>query len=661
MVSCNKPVPLKIKTPVVNPVGGTYTQAQNVTITCETPSAEIRYTLDGSEPSTSSALYTGAINITSSATLTAKAFKTGWTDSDSVSHVYDITGKVKTPVVNPVGGTYTQAQNVTITCGTPGAQIRYTLDETEPSTSSALYTGAINITSSATLTAKAFKTGWTDSDAVSHVYDITGKVTTPVVNPVGGTYTDAQNVTITCETPGAEIRYTLDGSEPSTSSTLYTGAINLSSSITLKVRAFKSGWVESDIVTQTYIFSVALTLSKCFGGTYNDYLNSIVQTSDGGYMAVGDMNSTDGDFSANHGEYDGWIIKVDSNGNKLWLKCFGGTSTDLLRSIIQTSDGGYIAGGYTRSVDGDISGSRYSLDGWIIKLDSNGNKLWSKCFGGNGNDYLNSIIQTADGGYIAAGETLSNDGDFSEHHGGYTDGWIIKFDSNGNREWSKCFGGSDDDSLKGIIQLSDGGYIAVGNTMSIDGDFSEHHGGRTDGWIIKVSSAGNREWSKCFGGNGNDYLNNITQTSDGGYIAVGETSSTDGEFSGNHSTKTDGWIIKINATDNKVWSKCFGGTDYDSLTDILQTIDGGYMAAGYAKSTNGDVPLSHGDYNGWIIKVSSTGNREWSKCFGGSSIEYLYKLLQADNGFCAVGYTQSNDGDVPGNHGNKDGWIIKIQ
>ena len=423
-----------------------------------------------------------------------------------------------------------------------------------------------------------------------------------MVNPVGGTYTDAQNVTITCETPGAEIRYTLDGSEPSTSSTLYTGAINLSSSITLKVRAFKSGWVESDIVTQTYIFSVALTLSKCFGGTYNDYLNSIVQTSDGGYMAVGDMNSTDGDFSANHGEYDGWIIKLDSNGNKLWLKCFGGTSTDLLRSIIQTSDGGYIAGGYTRSVDGDISGSRYSLDGWIIKLDSNGNKLWSKCFGGNGNDYLNSIIQTADGGYIAAGETLSN-----------------------------------------------------------DGDFSEHHGGRTDGWIIKVSSAGNREWSKCFGGNGNDYLNNITQTSDGGYIAVGETSSTDGEFSGNHSTKTDGWIIKINATDNKVWSKCFGGTDYDSLTDILQTIDGGYMAAGYAKSTNGDVPLSHGDYNGWIIKVSSTGNREWSKCFGGSSIEYLYKLLQADNGFCAVGYTQSNDGDVPGNHGNKDGWIIKIQ
>ena len=569
--------------------------------------------------------------------------------------------KIKTPVVNPVGGTYTQAQNVTITCGTPGAQIRYTLDETEPSTSSALYTGAINITSSATLTAKAFKTGWTDSDSVSHVYDITGKVTTPVVNPVGGTYTDAQNVTITCETPGAEIRYTLDGSEPSTSSTLYTGAINLSSSITLKVRAFKSGWVESDIVTQTYIFSVALTLSKCFGGTYNDYLNSIVQTSDGGYMAVGDMNSTDGDFSANHGEYDGWIIKLDSNGNKLWLKCFGGTSTDLLRSIIQTSDGGYIAGGYTRSVDGDISGSRYSLDGWIIKLDSNGNKLWSKCFGGNGNDYLNSIIQTADGGYIAAGETLSNDGDFSEHHGGYTDGWIIKFDSNGNREWSKCFGGSDDDSLKGIIQLSDGGYIAVGNTMSIDGDFSEHHGGRTDGWIIKVSSAGNREWSKCFGGNGNDYLNNITQTSDGGYIAVGETSSTDGEFSGNHSAKTDGWIIKINATDNKVWSKCFGGTDYDSLTDILQTIDGGYMAAGYAKSTNGDVPLSHGDYNGWIIKVSSTGNREWSKCFGGSSIEYLYKLLQADNGFCAVGYTQSNDGDVPGNHGNKDGWIIKIQ
>jgi|GEM_PF-2495780 len=570
--------------------------------------------------------------------------------------------KVKTPVVTPVGGVYTTAQNVSITCETPGAEIRYTLDGSQPSLSSTLYTGAINISSSATLTVKAFKAGWTDSDTVSQAYNITEKVQSPVITPAGGTYTTAQTVSITCATPDAQIRYTLDETEPSTSSSLYTGAINISSSKILKARAFKHGWVESDIVTQTYTFSVSLALSKCFGGIYNDYLNSIIQTSDGGYMAVGDMNSTDGDFSANHGDYDGWIIKVDSNGNKLWIKCFGGNSTDLLRSIIQTSDGGCIAVGYTKSSDGDLSGSRDSLDGWIIKLDSNGNKLWSNCFGGSGNDYLNIIVQTADGGYIAAGETLSSDGDFSEHHGGYTDGWIIKLDSNGNKLWSKCFGGSDDDSLKGIIQLSDGGYIAIGSTMSTNGEFSEHNGGRTDGWIIKVSSAGNKLWSKCFGGNGNDYLSNITQTSDGGYIAAGETSSTDGDFSGNHSGKTDGCMIKFDAADNKVWSKCFGGTDYDSLTDIIQTIDGGYMASGYAKSNDGDVSDSHGDYDGWIIKVNSSGNKEWSKCFGGSNIDYLYKLLQtSDNGFCTVGYTKSNDGDVSGYHSNRDGWILKLE
>jgi len=194
------------------------------------------------------------------------------------------------------------------------------------------------------------------------------KIKTPVVNPVGGTYTQAQNVTITCETPSAEIRYTLDGSEPSKSSTLYNGTINITSSATLTAKAFKTGWTDSDAVTNNYKLLFQLILTKCIGGAENDKLISIIQTSDGGYVAVGVTESNNGDISDNHGSKDGWIIKINEVGNKVWSKCFGGNSLDSLWDLIQITDGGYIAVGLTGSTDGDTSGNHGKDDGWIIKL-----------------------------------------------------------------------------------------------------------------------------------------------------------------------------------------------------------------------------------------------------------------------------------------------------
>ena len=657
LVSCIKPVPLKVKTPVISPAGGTYTQAQNVTITCEIPDTEIRYTLDGSEPSKSSTLYTGVVNISSSATLTAKAFKPNWTDSDTVSQTYTITGKVTTPVVNPVGGTYTQTQNVTITCVTPGAEIRYTLDETEPSTSSTLYTGAINISSSATLTAKAYKPNWTDSDTVSQAYTL--KVQSPVMNPVGGTYTDAQNVTITCETSGAEIRYTLDGSEPSTSSTLYTGAINIPSSKTLKAKAFKLNWTDSDTVSQAYIFLMQLKLSKCFGGTGTDYLNNVIQTNDGGYLAVGYTNSNNGDIPVNHGQYDGWITKVDSNGNKVWSKTFGGSDYDCFYSIIQTSDGGYLAVGHTLSFDGDISGNYAGSDGWIIKIDSNGNIEWSICFGGSKSDFLYSVIQTSDGGYLAVGYTSSNDGDISDNHGAL-DGWLIKIDANGNTEWSKCFGGSNIESFYNIIQTSDGGYLAVGYTDSNDGDISGNHGGH-DGWMLKINETGNKVWSKCFGGSNNDIFYSAIQTSYNGYIGVGETFSQNGDISNNHGY-IDGWILKVDATGNKQSSNCFGGSSNDTLKSIIINSENEYVAVGSTNSNVGDISDNHGYIDGWMLKVDATVTKLESKCLGGTGLDRLDNIiLSTDGSYITVGHAASNDGDISGNHGDSDGWIVKIK
>jgi Tfp pilus assembly protein PilV len=653
---------------MVSPVGGTYTTAQNVSITCATPNAEIRYTLDGSEPLKSSTLYTGAINISSSATLTAKAFKSGWTDSNMVTQSYTITGKVTTPVISPVGGTYTTAQNVSITCATPDAEIRYTLDETEPSTSSTLYTGAINISSSKTLKAKAFKPTWTDSDTVSQAYTL--KVQSPVMDPVGGTYTDAQNVTITCATSGAEIRYTLDGSEPSKSSTLYTGAINISSSKILKAKAFKPTWTDSDTVSQTYTLKVQSPVMNPAGGTYTDVQNVTItcETSDAeirytldgsepsksSILYTGTINISDPTTIKAKAFKPGWTDSdTVSHVYKFILKmrlskCFGGTDYDYLCNVIQTNDGKYLAVGYTNSKNGDVSSNHGKRDGWLIKVDSNGNTIWSKAFGGTGNDYLCNVRQTDDNGYVAVGYTTSNDGDISGNHGN-GDGWIVKVDSNGNTIWSKAFGGFGAEKLNSVYQTSDGGYIAVGYTLS------------NDGWVIKVDSSGNLLWSKAFGGSSSDILYNVIQTDDGGYIAVGNTYSNNGDISGNHGGY-EGWIIKVDSSGNLLWSKVFGGTSAEQLNSIYQSDDGGYIAVGYAYSNDGDISGNHGNGDGWILKVDETGNKEWSEVFGGTNYDSFDSIIKTSNGeYITVGYTESNDGDVSGNHGNGDGWIVKFK
>jgi len=248
-----------------------------------------------------------------------------------------------------------------------------------------------------------------------------------VVTPVGGTYIQAQNVTITCETAEAQIRYTLDGSEPSTSSSLYTGAINISSSATLTAKAFKEGLDDSETVTHKYDLSFQLKLSKTFGGSDYDCLLNTIQTSDGGYIAVGSTRSNDGDISGNHGNEDGWIIKINSTGQKVWAETYGESGKDYLTDVIQTSDGNYMASGYTLSIDGIFSDNHGGQDAWIVKIDSTGNKTWSKCFGGSDEDRFKSIIKTNDNGYMAVGNTKSTDGDVSDYHNN-NDGWILKLE-----------------------------------------------------------------------------------------------------------------------------------------------------------------------------------------------------------------------------------------
>jgi hypothetical protein len=407
-----------------------------------------------------------------------------------------------------------------------------------------------------------------------------------------------------------------------------------------------------------FISKNLISWQKSFGGTENEEAYSIRQTTDGGYIFVGGSYSNDGDVSGNHGSGDYWIVKITSTGEIEWQKSLGGSRYERIHSIQQTIDGGYIIAGYSKSDDGEVSKNNGKRDYWIVKLTSTGEIKWQKSFGGSNDDEANSIQQTTDGGYIIAGSSKSNNGDVSGNHGGY-DYWIIKLTSSGEFEWQKSLGGSDWEEAQSILQTTDEGYIIAGYSDSNDGDVSGNHGAG-DYWIVKLTSTGEIEWQKSLGGSSADEANSIQQTTDGGYIIAGSSKSNNGDVSGNHGDY-DYWIVKVTPTGEIEWQKSLGGSSWDKAQSIQQTIDGGYIIAGYSDSNDGNVSENHGDNDYWIVKVTSTGEIEWQKSLGGSGIDLANSILQTtDEGYIIAGYSVSNDDDVSGNHGAGDCWIVKI-
>jgi hypothetical protein len=398
---------------------------------------------------------------------------------------------------------------------------------------------------------------------------------------------------------------------------------------------------------------------KCYGGSEYDYVYSIQQTTDGGYLVAGNTESNDGDVTGNHGSTDYWIININQYGEMQWQKCYGGGAGDFVRSFQQTTDGGCVIAGTTSSNDGNVTGNHGSSDYWIVKLDQYGELQWQKCFGGSNWDEAHSIQQTTDSGYVIAGTTSSNDGDVTGNHGS-SDYWIVKLDQYGELQWQKCFGGSNIEGECFIQQTTDGDYLVAGNTESNDGDVTGNHGS-TDYWIINIDQYGEMQWQKCYGGGAGDFIRSFQQTTDSGYVIAGTTSSNDGDVTGNHGN-TDYWIVKLDQYGELQWQKCFGGSNWDEAHSIQQTTDSGYVIAGWTDSNDDDVTENHGWGDEWIVKLSQSGEIQFQKCFGGSDNDNAISIQQTtDSGYVVAGYTNSNDGDVTGNHGGlADYWVVKL-
>ncbi len=326
------------------------------------------------------------------------------------------------------------------------------------------------------------------------------------------------------------------------------------------------------------------------GGNYTDQLYSIQQTTDGGYILGGWSESyISGDKTENSfGGSDYWVVKLDSKGNIQWQNTIGGNSGDGLYSVQQTTDGGYILGGVsTSNISGDkTENSQGYIDYWVVKLDASGNIQWQNTIGGNSDDYLTSIQQTTDGGYILGGWSNSNiSGDKTENSQGDYDYWVLKLDPTGNIQWQNTIGGSINDQLYSIQQTIDGGYILGGwSNSNISGDKTENSQG-TDYWVVKLDASGNIQWQNTIGGSFLDYLNCMQQTSDGGFILAGSSQSgISGDKTEDSQGGSDYWVVKLDAFGNIQWQNSIGGNSDDYLTSIQQTIDGGYILGGYSNS-----------------------------------------------------------------------------
>ena len=353
---------------------------------------------------------------------------------------------------------------------------------------------------------------------------------------------------------------------------------------------------------------------------------------------------------------DIWVIKLDPAGEMEWKHCFGGSSSDLGKQILQEPDGGYLVLGSTSSNNGDVSGNHGMSDIWLFKLDPDGTLVWQRCYGGSLNESAWDIHSSSDG-YVIVGESRSSDGDVSDNAGG-EDYWIVKTDEDGDVQWQRSYGGSSADVPSSIVRTVDDGYIVNGYTASNDGDVTEHRGSQ-DYWVIKLNDQGMLQWQRTCGATGDDWGHAITELSDGNYMAVGRSNSQDEDIS-NPLGSFDLWTVRITSTGQIAEEISFGGSSGDFGFNIHR-LDGEMLICGSSLSANGDLSENQGVSDGWLFKSDLQGIIEWSLSMGGSQADSWSALSFTNDGGCILaGNSQSNDGDLLGNNGAADVWIVKL-
>ena len=299
----------------------------------------------------------------------------------------------------------------------------------------------------------------------------------------------------------------------------------------------------------------------------------------------------------------------------------------------------------------------------------NGTLAWVESFGGSGIDQATGVISTDDGAFMVVGSTYSNDGHFTGLKSTTdADYFLMRVRPDGGVDWTKVYGGDDDELATGITKTSDGGYVLVGYSRS-NNCFTGSNGGFHDYYILKVDAQGNEIWCQNFGYSGSDQAQNIIETREGDLMVTGffDVSASGGQ--GNDDRENAGtlhgvgeyWGIKLDANGQFFWKRYFGGSNNDRSYNVMQTNDGGFVIIGASESDDFDITDSRGSYDYWAVKLSAQGDLAWTRSFGGSEIDIAYDIATTrDGNFLIVGDARSNDQDVSNNYGNADVWLIEI-
>jgi hypothetical protein len=436
------------------------------------------------------------------------------------------------------------------------------------------------------------------------------------------------------------------------------------------------------------IFNAAFSIHNCFsqtapgiewqntiGGSSADWTDYVEQTSDGGYIVGGySYSNISGDKTENClGSEDYWVVKLNSAGNIMWQNTIGGSGYEQLFCIHQTTDGGYILGGHSASnISGDkTENSNGDTDYWIVKIDNIGNIEWQNTIGGSGSEYLFDIVETTDGGFFLGGISSSNiSGDKTENCIGNGDYWVVKTDHLGNVMWDNTIGGTDFDECRSVRQTSDGGFILGGISQSnISGDKTENSMGDIDYWIVKLDSLGNIKWQNTIGGSDEDFFRCLQIDGEGYILGGGSASNISGDKTENSQGSWDYWIVKIDSLGNILWQNTIGGSGGEDLSYVQITNDGGYILEGISDSgISGDktevaCPVINGGGDNWVLKLDANGIIQWQKVIGGNDTEYEGSIQPTtDHGYilCCHSMSDSSCDKTENCIGGPDFWVIKL-
>jgi hypothetical protein len=346
-----------------------------------------------------------------------------------------------------------------------------------------------------------------------------------------------------------------------------------------------------------------ITFQRTYGGAGYDIGKSVQQTTDGGYIIAGATHS----FGT--GDFDVYLIKTDSTGDSVWTRTYGGAGRDEGLWVQQTADGGFIVAGFTSSFGAGGS------DVYLIKTDGVGDTMWTSTYGDTNGDYGHSVRQTADGGFIVAGETWS-------FGASQNDVYLIKTDADGNTQWTRRFGGSDVDYATSLQETADSGYIIAGSTYSYGA------GGR-DVYLIKTDADGDTLWTRTFGGEDDDVGYSVQLTADCGYVIAGYTTSFGAGYN-------DVYLIKTDSTGDSVWTRTYGGAGTDCGRSVQRAANGGYIIAGRRQL------LGAGYSDVYLVATDANGDTVWTRTLGGTDDDDGWAVRQtADGGYIITGYTES--------------------